>query len=65
MCSTGKKIRAKSSKDEHLEDGVKTEIIAVKGPMAVVSAEATIHQVKSELRRPLNTVDLEELPDSA
>ena len=40
------------------------EILAVKGPMAVVSAEATIHQVKSELRRPLNTVDLEELPDS-
>ena len=43
---------------------VKTEIIAVKGPMEVISTEATIHQVKSELRRPLNTVDLEELPDS-
>ena len=32
--------------------------------MAVISTEATIHQVKSELRRPLYTVDLEELPDS-
>ena len=43
---------------------VKNEIIAVKGPMAVISTEATIHQVKSELRRPLSTVDLEELPDT-
>ena len=64
MCSTGKKMPAKSSKDENLGRWVKTEIIAVKGPLEVFSTEATIHQVKSELRRPLSTVDLEELPDS-
>ena len=43
---------------------LKVEILAVKGPMAVVSTEATIHQLKSELRRLYYTVDLEELPDS-
>ena len=43
---------------------LKVEIIAVKGPMAVVS-RATISQVNvSKLRRPLDTVDLEKLPDS-
>ena len=41
------------------------EIIAVKGSMAVVNAGATILQANiSKLRRPLDTVDLEELPDS-
>ena len=44
---------------------LKVEIIAVKDPMAVVSTGATIFQAnKSKLRRPLDTVDLEELPDS-
>ena len=41
------------------------EIIAVKGSIAVVNAGATKFQANiSELRRPLDTVDLEELPDS-
>ena len=41
------------------------EIIAVKGPKVVISAGASIFQVSaSKLRRPLDTVDLEELPDS-
>ena len=44
---------------------LKVEIIAVKGPMAVVNTGATIFQANtSKLRRPLDTVDLEELPDS-
>ena len=44
---------------------LKVEIIAVKGPMVVVSTGASIFQVNaSKLRRPLDTVDLEELPDS-
>ena len=41
------------------------EIIAVKGSMPVVIAGATIFQALiSKLRRPLDSVDLEELPDS-
>ena len=41
---------------------VKVEIIAVKDPMAVVNTSATIVQANiSKLRRPLDTVDLEEL----
>ena len=41
------------------------EITAVKGPKVVISAGASIFQVNaSKLRRPLDTVDLEELPDS-
>ena len=44
---------------------LKVEIIAVKGSMAVVNAGATIFQANiSKLRRPLDTVGLEELPDS-
>ena len=41
------------------------EIIAVKGPMAVVNTGATILQaIISKLRRRLGIVDLEELPNS-
>ena len=41
------------------------EIIAVEGPMMVISTGASIFQVNvSKLRRPLDTVDLEELPAS-
>ena len=41
------------------------EIIAVKGPMAVISTGASIFQVNvSKLRRLLGTVVLEEPPDS-
>ena len=41
------------------------EILAVKGPMVVISTGASIFQVNaSELRRPLDSVDLDELPDS-
>ena len=44
---------------------LKVEILAVKGPMVVISTGASIFQVNaSKLRRPLDTVDLEELPDS-
>ena len=44
---------------------LKVEITAVNGSMAVVSTGATIFQANmSKLRRPLDTVDLEELPDS-
>ena len=41
------------------------EIIAVKGPVAAISTDASIFQVNvSKIRRPLDTVDLEEPPDS-
>ena len=44
---------------------LQVEITAVKGPKIVISAGASIFQVSaSKLRRPLDTVDLEELPDS-
>ena len=43
---------------------LKVEIIAVKGPMVVISTGASMFQVnESKLKRPLNTVDLEESPD--
>ena len=41
------------------------EILAVKGPMVVISTGAPIFQVNAgKLRRLLDTVDLEDLPDS-
>ena len=41
------------------------EIIAVKGPIVVINTVTSILQVNvSKLRRPLDTVDLEEPPDS-
>ena len=44
---------------------LKVEIIAVKGPMVVVNTGTSIFQTNtSRLRRPLDTVDLEEPPDS-
>ena len=44
---------------------LKVESIAVKGPMTDTSTGATIFQANvSKLRRPLGTVDLEELRDS-
>ena len=44
---------------------LKVEIIAVKGSMVVTSSGASILRVNaSKLRRPLDTVDLEELLDS-
>ena len=44
---------------------LKVESIAVKGAMAVISTGATIFQANvSKLRRPVDTVDMEELPDS-
>ena len=44
---------------------LKVGIIAVKGSMAAVNTGATILQANmSKLRRPLDTVDSEELPDS-
>ena len=42
------------------------EIIAVKGPMYAINTGTSIFQeISSKLRRPLDTVDLEELPDSS
>ena len=44
---------------------LKVEIVAIMGPMAVINTGSTIFQTNiSKLRRPLDTVDLEELPDS-
>ena len=44
---------------------LKLEIIAVEGPVAVINTGTSIFQVfASKLRRPLDTVDLEELLDS-
>ena len=55
MCFTGKKIRAKFSKDGHLEHAwLKVEIIVVKDSMVVISTGASIFQVDvSKVRRPL------------
>ena len=65
MRFTGKKIRAKSSKDGKSGKWSKVEIIAFNGIMAVISICVTIFQAHvSKLRRHLDTVDLEELPDS-
>ena len=45
---------------------VEVEIIAVKGPMYAINTGTSIFQeIASKLRRPLDTVDLEELPDSS
>ena len=44
---------------------LKVDIIAIKGPTAVISTGSTIFQANiSKVRRPLDAVDLEELPDS-
>ena len=44
---------------------LQVEIIAVKGTMVVINTGTSIFQVNaSKLRRPLNSVDLEEPPDS-
>ena len=64
MCFIGKMIRAKSSKDGNLAN-LKVEIVAIKGPMVVIGIVASIFEVDaSRLRRPSDTVDLEDLPDS-
>ena len=43
---------------------LKVEILAVKGPMVVFSTGASILQINGrKLRIPLDTVDLEELPE--
>ena len=44
---------------------LKVEIVAIKGPMVVIGIVASIFEVDaSRLRRPSDTVDLEDLPDS-
>ena len=44
---------------------LKVEILAVKGSMVVISTGSSMFQVNaSKLRRPFDTEDLEELPDS-
>ena len=65
FCFIGKKIRAKSSKDRNPGKWLKVEIIAIKGPMAGINTGSTVFQANIwKLRRPLDTVCLEELPDS-
>ena len=60
MCFTGKNQQGRKS-----GKWLKVEIIAVKDSMAAVNTGATILQANiSKLRRPLDTVDLVELPDS-
>ena len=64
-CFVGKKIRATFSKDKKSGTWFKVEIIAVEGPMVVINTGASICQInETKLRRPLDTVDLEEFPDS-
>ena len=49
MCFIGKKIRAKSSRDGNLENGwLKVEIIAIKGPMAVINT--AIFQANKQMK---------------
>ena len=43
---------------------LRVDIIAVRGPMVVINTGTSIQVNASKLRRPLDTVDLEELPDS-
>ena len=64
-CFTGKKIRARSSKEESPGTWLKVEILAVRSSMVVICTGSSIFQVNaSKSRRPLDTVDLEEVPDS-
>ena len=66
MFFTGKKIRATFSKDDKSGKWLEVEILAVKGRMVVISTGPSIFQVNaSKLSRPLDTVVLEELPDSS
>ena len=61
----GKTIRAKASKDGNPANGLNVEIIAIKGPVAIISIGSAIFQTNiSKLKRPLGTVDLDDLPDS-
>ena len=69
--SSGRKRVLLARRSEQIQQGrksgkwLKVEITAVKGPKIVISAGASIFQVNaSKLRRPLDPVDLEELPDS-
>ena len=56
---------SKIQQGRNLGKWLKVGIIAVKGSMAVVNTGATIRQANtSKPRRPLDTVDKEELPDS-
>ena len=65
MFFIGKKIRAKIQQGRKSGKRSKVEIIATKDPMAVISTGSSIFRAKkSKLRRLLDTVDLQELPDS-
>ena len=68
---TGEHVFYKQEDPSKIQQGrksgrwLKVEILAVTGSMVVISTGASIFQVNaSNLRRPLDTVDLEELPDS-
>ena len=59
MCST------RRSEQDPAAKWLKVEIIAIKGSVAVANTSATIFQENiSKLKRSLDTVALEELPDS-
>ena len=63
MCSLARRSEQNPARTES-DKWLKVDIIAIKGPMAVISTGSTIFQAnRTELRRPLDTVDLEKLPD--
>ena len=64
MCFTGKRVRARSSKDGNLENGWRWKSMQSMGSMAVANTGATTFHANISIRRPLGTVDLEEVPDS-
>ena len=65
MCFIGKKIRATSSKDGYLANGSKWRLLLSSVPWLLSVLVPPFFEVNaSKLRKPLDTVDLEELPDS-
>ena len=61
----GKRIRAKSSKDGNPANGWRLKLLPSRALWKLFNTGSAIFQTNiSKLRRPLDTVDLEELPDS-
>ena len=65
VCFSGKMTRAKFSKDGSLVNGCRWKSVLSKAPRRFTVAVRPFFQASvSKLRRPLDTEDLEELPDS-
>ena len=65
MCFYWQEDLSKIQQGQNSGRWLKVKIFAVKGAMVVINTGASIFQViVGKLRRPLDTVDLEELPDS-